>query len=203
MSFLTSSLRYVLLGKTMLSVIICYKLFDAVKVKVHLLIRQIIFIKSKWVLKSPSILKIVVYSNHLHLKRHLGVVQKPILCKKAYMVVALDKSKVCTDIKLILVFTRHLEKDLFLSQESAFVLKMSIRLKYRLIEISLTYKLALEHWLNIVLLLIFLGNLIIFIPLNFQWYKARVLKPRNTQWHVKIAKRVQEKRLNWRVHLHL
>jgi hypothetical protein len=61
------------------------------------------------------------------------------------MVVALDKSKVCTDIKLILVFTRHLEKDLFLSQESAFVLKMSIRLKYRLIEISLTYKLALEH----------------------------------------------------------
>lgn len=66
--------------------------------------------------KSMTLYKhMISYSNHLYLKRHLCVVQKPILSKEADVVVALNKSDVCADIKLVLVLARHLKKDFLLS----------------------------------------------------------------------------------------
>ena len=55
------------------------------------------------------------YRYHLHLKRHLGVVQEPVFSEKANVIIALDKGKVGANVKLVLIFASHLKQDLFLT----------------------------------------------------------------------------------------
>lgn len=99
----------------MLNIVILDELFDAVKIKIYLLIRQIILVKCKRILKKLINLNVSAYRYHLHLKRHLGVVQEPVFSEKANVIIALDEGKVGAYVELVLIFASHLKQDLFLS----------------------------------------------------------------------------------------
>lgn len=60
----------------------------------------------------------ISYRLHLHLERHLRVVNEPVLCEEAYAIIALNESKVRAYVHLTLIPACHLEKQFLLPEES-------------------------------------------------------------------------------------
>jgi hypothetical protein len=108
----------------MLSIIILDEFFYCIEIKIGLLKRQIVFFKRIRILKKID--RSMTYSKHLHLKRHLSVIEEPILCKEADMIIALDECEVRTNIELVLILACHLKEDFLLTKEPELVFKIRI-----------------------------------------------------------------------------